>query len=295
MRRVPFAAFVSAVLFVLAVRPVVADDDLLRIRIGPFDEIDWQTRTVRSYGEAAPGGQGREAGIRQARARASDSMLALMRKVRVDDSVTLGSRMESDPDVAAQVGSAVDSQVVSRFSNRSDGSITVRLELDLLETVAGLVAPRFGGGRPLVSLACPTCGQHWPAGHPLPNGLELTTATQGAEAATGLIVRADNLRFEPALFPRLVNADGAEIYGPAFADAEHVHRAGLVSYVTVGDPAIERRVGARPLVIHPLGVRAGCDFVLSAEDVRRIHGNSLTLDALRAARVVIVTSADHVQ
>lgn len=162
----------------------------------------------------------------------------------------------------------------------------VRLELDFLRALSPLVAPPIGGGKPLVPLVCPTCGQRWPEARPFPVGVE----QGGAEGPpiTGIVLQAGNLRYEPALFPRLVDLEGHEVYGPAFARDDAVHVDGLVAYLSPGDPHLSHRVGANPLVLTPLGVRATCDFVLGDDDVRKMHGSARSLKMLQECRVVVV-------
>ncbi len=194
-------------------------------RVGPYDEIDWRARVAHSLGQSKSGGQ---EGLIEAEEGAIASMVDILSRVRIDAGTTVANRVEERPELSALLSTRIRDVASRRRSTRADGGLIVRLELDFLTALSPLVAPPIGGGKPLVPLVCPTCGQRWPEARPFPVGVD----QGGAEgpAITGIVLQTGSLRYEPALFPRLVDLEGHEVYGPAFAHDAVLHVDGLVEY-----------------------------------------------------------------
>ena len=269
---------------VLVLGSIAQGQDWLRLRPRPYEELDWHTWIARSFGEA-PGG-GSEGRVLSAD-RANDSMLRLLAGVRIDATATLQDRMSQEEQLAEAVAGRISELARQRRASRADGRLTVRLELDFLAALGALIAPSFGGGVSLVPLICPTCGQHWPETRPFP--ASVARAPGEATPVTGVVVHVGTLRYEPALFPRLVDLEGREVYGPGFARRDRALESGLLLYALAPE-MVESRVGAHPLHIKPLGVRGGCDFVISGEDVRRLHANGRALEVMAECRVIVTSS-----
>ncbi len=273
----------AALLLWLVAAPASAQPRLT-LHLGPYDEIDWRARVARSFGESDREG---DEGMLASEENAIASMVTLLSQVRISSAQTVAGRLETQSELSALLATRIRDVAARRRSSRSDGSLTVRLDLDFTTTLGPLVAPEFGGGKPLVALVCPTCGQRWPEKRAFPEGVA-TGAAEGPPI-TGIVLRAGTLRYQPALFPRLLDLQGRQVYGPAFARRDAALVDGLVAYLGDGDPLIEERVGKRPLTITPLGVRAGCDFVLADADVHRLHGSARGLRMLQECRVVVVS------
>jgi hypothetical protein len=259
--------------------------ELLLLHPAPYEEIDWCSGVVRSFGEAA---EPAPAGWTLARQEAEASMLGLLALVRIDAAETVGQRLRRDPELESLLRGRIPKVARSRRASRSDGQLTLRLDLGFPTLLSPLVAPEFGGGKPLAPLLCPLCGNPWPRSRPYPPGPQ--PLPNQSDLPTGVVVHAGNLRFEPALFPRLLDLNGAEVYGPAFAQREPALAQGLVRYLEDDAPLALRRVGAHPLHLQPLGVRGACDFVIGDEDVQRLHGDARMLRLLQECRVVVTTA-----
>ncbi len=259
--------------------------EILLLHPAPYEEIDWRSGSLRSFGEAA---EPAPRGWNLARQEAEDSMMALLALVRIDAGETLGQRLRGDSALEALLREKISQVAHSRRASRSDGQLTVRLELKFLTLLSPLVAPKFGNGKPLAPLLCPLCGNPWPRSRPYPPGPQPFPNQE--HLPTGVMLHVGDLRFEPALFPRLLNLNGSEVYGPAFAERERALTQGLVRYVEAGDPSATERVGEHPLHLRPLGVRGACDFVVSDEDVQHLHGDARMFHLLQECRVVVTTA-----
>ncbi|MBN2536795.1 hypothetical protein JXB37_00805 [candidate division WOR-3 bacterium] len=172
---------------------------------------------------------------------------------------------------------------------RSDGGLTVDFEYPLAGSVLELLLPEPGEARLLGRVACPCCGQEWPEGREVPDGVALVPLEdENTPQYTGILVDARGLGWQPALFPRVVTRAGAVAAGPEFASRRELAERGLVGlYPTRNDALMGDRTGSNPLVVRALDIAGynGCDLVVSDEDAARIHGSKLNIQHLAECRV----------
>ncbi|MDZ7831154.1 MAG: hypothetical protein U5L07_05345 [Desulfobacterales bacterium] len=117
-------------------------------------------------------------------------------------------------------------------------------------------------------------------------------AVDKASEYTGVVVDARGLPVVPAMCFQVLDEDGKEVYGPAYADRENAVAAGMCQYVSnVADIRENPRVGSHPLVVkgiklHPPGAS---DIMISGTDAARLRGSVEHLAFLKKCRVVVVT------
>ena len=110
-------------------------------------------------------------------------------------------------------------------------------------------------------------------------------------ALTGLILDASGLGVKPALHPKVVDANGRQIYAAAMVAPNALRTHGAVTYVrTVQAAKGLSRLGNKPLVVkvQRLG-KSGADLVVNAPDVAALKDSG---DVLALGRVVIVTGGN---
>jgi hypothetical protein len=111
---------------------------------------------------------------------------------------------------------------------------------------------------------------------------------------TGVIIDTTGLDYVPALLPKLVSQDGAEVWGTVGVSVPVAMKTGLYATATsVAHARALRRVGAMPLVIHPIGtcgVLRG-DLVLSAEDIALLARDDAK-QALTLLSVALITDKE---
>ena len=172
---------------------------------------------------------------------------------------------------------------------RSDGGLTVDFEYPIPGSVLELLLPEAGEARLLGRVACPCCGQEWPEGREVPEGVELVPLEEeNAPQYTGILVDARGLGWQPALFPRVVTRADEVVIGPEFADEDELAARGLVGfYPTRNDALMGDRTGSNPLLVRALDIAGynDCDLVVTDEDAARIHGSKLNLQHLAECRV----------
>lgn len=114
----------------------------------------------------------------------------------------------------------------------------------------------------------------------------------GTTGPTGLIVDASGSGFAPVLAPRIVSADGRQLYGPAVATRSYVRDDGLVGYcATLAEAQRNERVGTRPLVVKavPSASAGRGEIRLDAQAEQSVASLAGQTAVLSTGRVVIVT------
>jgi|UniRef100_A0A7C3Z2H3 hypothetical protein len=179
----------------------------------------------------------------------------------------------------------------------SDGTSFVDFRIPIRGALYSLLAPKTGGGLPLSPIACPLCGQPWPEGKEIPEGIvPIPIESEETPKYTGVIIDARRLDLKPSLFPQVLDEEGREVYGPSFVDRDELIQQGMVQYLNSLSAAYASdRAGNSPALITPLRVsgKNRCDIVISSSDAKRLHSSSQTLKALRRCRVIIVRSEEH--
>ena len=108
---------------------------------------------------------------------------------------------------------------------------------------------------------------------------------------TGLVVDASGISVNPALAPRLVDEDGKEVYGAAYASREFAVQKGMSGYSKdVKNAKICPRVGNKPLSVKGLRTTGlgNCDIVISNADASILRNSSEHLAFLKKCLVIIV-------
>jgi hypothetical protein len=113
------------------------------------------------------------------------------------------------------------------------------------------------------------------------------------ECYTGLVVDARGTRFTPTLAPRIIDENGDEVFGSAFASREFAVQRGMVGYTSDMGKALKNpRVTNRPMTIKGLTTKkfSNSDIIVSVSDANRLRGNFNHLAFLKKCRVMIVVN-----
>jgi hypothetical protein len=108
---------------------------------------------------------------------------------------------------------------------------------------------------------------------------------------TGLIVDASGISVNPALAPRLLDEDGKEVYGAAYASREFAVQKGMSGYSKdIKNAKTSPRVGNKPLSVKGLRTTGlgNCDIVISNADASILRNSSEHLAFLKKCLVIIV-------
>ncbi len=171
----------------------------------------------------------------------------------------------------------------------TDGTVEFVYHLPLTNLILTLFLPETSTVKLIVPMLCPCCGQDWPAGKPVPEGIELIPKQIEPVEYTGIIIDCRNTDFTPCLFPTVLDNAGNTIYSMDYAHRNAVIEHGLALYTTKSVISLAR-VGNAPLRIRALGIRGdnSTDIIIPTADALRLHGSQNNIDLLKECRVAII-------
>lgn len=204
------------------------------------------------------------------------NLLEVVKGVRVEATTVVENYMVTRDEVKAEVSGFVKGAQIIRRKANPDGSVEVEVAVPLTG-IDGI--QQFFQNEVKLGTASP--------------GVE---AVEDAEGHTSLIIDARGTGAKPALFPRIVDEQGAPIYTPETVDRGSVGEHGMVRYATVplaspsantGPAAISAVAGRKPLRIKAM---PGTSTVtISLADARKVmQSPGKTADFLKKARVIIL-------
>ncbi len=274
-------------------------------QIGNAGAVDWTNQMITSTGIGAPNpnvppAAQRAGAIEAAKRVALRNLLETVRGMALNSDVTVENAMTTNDVIRTRIQGVVKNFTVKDIRYMSDGSVEVDVTMPISGAFADLILPQqFGGGRLMVSSQplCPTCGQPWPKGKPVPPGVKLIYPKgQQPQAAqnityTGLIVDARGLHVRPAMAPRVLDESGQEIYGSKYVSRDYAVQIGMVGYAKELNQARNSdRVKNNPLVIKAVKVSGPnmSDVVITNADAQLIHSSASTMNFLDHCRVMFL-------
>ncbi len=174
----------------------------------------------------------------------------------------------------------------------TDGSQEIDYEMPLLGKVLNLVIPASEPVKLVVPMCCPTCKQEWPQNKPVSEGVQLVPKEENIPTNyTSVVIDCRNVPVEPALFPKIKNDRGEDIFSVNFAQPDYITENGLVQYInSTQDTYNNNRVGYNPLRINAIGIsgRYKTDPVITQFDAVKLHGSKNMLELLSKCRVIFL-------
>ncbi len=223
----------------------------------------------------------------------SSRVMELIRKLNFDGDFKVGEYLSMNPRIARRfdripmLARPVDTKYLS------DGTVSAEYEMSITGTILKTIMPKTGGGIPLAPLCCPTCKRPWPENLEVPEGVTLIPIeTELTTSYSGIVIDAAGLKLKPALFPKILNEEGKEVYGLSFASDKYIQESGLISYVKNQSEAyMNDRAGLNPLRIDALRVngRLNSDIIITNFDAERMHQSQRNLKLLEYCKVVVIT------
>ena len=265
--------------------------------------VDWRTLTLRCTGNSSLANTQRTQkmeALERARLAAEQRLAKAVEALPYDSERRVAELLPKRAGLAAALAEAVKRFTIVDQRSLSDMSVELDIELPILEQLYPLLLPkRMGHARLRLSDTplCPTCGQPWPEGKPVPEGVTLIIPSQGYAGGddqpfTGLVVDARGLGFRPALLPAVLSQAGDQVYGADYVSREVALKNGLMSYHTRVKRALnDERVGRRPMFVRAVAVRGRlkADVVVSDSDALLVHAAAKVHNFLREGRVVVIT------
>jgi len=272
--------------------------------VGNYGSVDWISQIIRATGIGAPNpnlpqAAQRASAIEAAKLEAMKSLLGTVQGMSLDAETTVRNYMVENAVINTRVSGVLRGYTVVDTRYMSTGDVEVTVEMPIAGALSEALLPgTFGGGIiPTTGIAvCPTCGQPWPHGKPVPAGVNLVQAgSTGMSAAggvyTGLIVDARGLGVRPAMAPKILTENNTEVYGSKYVSRDWAVQIGMVGYdKDVNKARTNDRVTANPLVVK--GIRATgsnkADIVISSADAAAMQGAAANMNFLDKCKVMFI-------
>ena len=279
-------ALIMAMLVCLAV-PALAEDATGFVEQFDNGSIDWQSGQIVAVGIGAPppsalsNAQARPMAIRAATVVARRNLLEILKGMQIDSATTVENYMVTDDTVVSQVRGQLQNSRILDTAYMSDGTIEVTVSATLRGSFADAVMPKT---LPFKSLAAVPAPQSAPSD-------AVAAAPHPVAAFSGVVVDGRGLGLRPALSPRIVDEQGAEIYGTAQVSREYAVQQGMAGYAK--DPEAARgnpRVVSNPLLLKAMAVagQARTDVVLGMPAAASLRHAVEKNNFLEKCRVMIV-------
>ncbi|MDZ7271328.1 MAG: LPP20 family lipoprotein [candidate division KSB1 bacterium] len=274
--------------------------------IGAAGNIDWSRQVIRATGIGAPNpdhplAAQRAGAIEAAKRAAFRNLLEAVQGVQLTSEVTVRNAMVENDVINTRVQGVLRNFTIVDTKYMSTGDVEVTVEMPLTGALADVLLPTTVGGGVYPGAAqplCPMCGQPWPAGKPVPPGVQLiqpgapgVQAAPGAAAYTGLIIDTKGLGVRPAMAPKVLDENGQEVYGSKFVSRDWAVQIGMVGYdKDINRARSNERVTNNPLVVKALKAAGAnkADVVISNADAAAIHAASSTQSFLDKCRVMFI-------
>ena len=257
--------------------------------------IDWARGVVRAKGVSAPinidaskSPPNSPKALSEAKNDARRNLLETVKRIQVTSKLSVGDIADRNKTVMAQIKEMVydAGEIEKARKYMSDGSIEAALEMNLQGGFAQLILPNEI--RQIETIKQLKPGEKSSAG-------KKKASSQGAsDVHTGLLVDARSIEAIPALVPKLLDENLAEVFGPAFVSREFVVQQGMAAYYTDMQAAkADPRVSDNPLIVKALRTDwpSRSNIVISNADASKLKSASDHLVFLKESRVVIVLSS----
>jgi len=252
--------------------------------------INWTTGIVQAKGVGTPlkksSGNASVASMKilsDSKNSARHNMLKIIQTVRIN-SVKKAENYATINDSAAKqleeiILKAQENEKMRKYL--SDGTVEVYLQLSLYGGFAQLFLPEEI--KQIESIKQVAINGNKSSSQP--------SKTSDLKKYTGLVVDTTGISVNPAMAPRLLDEDGKEVYGAAFASREFAVQKGMSGYSKDFKTAkTSPRVGNNPLSVKGLRTTGpgNCDIVISNADASILRSSSEHLAFLKKCKVIIV-------
>lgn len=239
--------------------------------VGDLGIVDWTQYLIRTRGRgtensALPPEVRRESALDAAKKDALVRVLQLLNQLKFNSDLNVGALLAPDDSLHVKVMDTVSENL--RIVDRvylSDGSIELEVECSLLGALMSLLLPEVGGERFFVE-------------------------NVPQRTFTGVVIDARGLKLSPSLLPRVLNEDGAEVYGKGFVERRHAIEIGVCGWVKDSLDAKDERVGNSPFVLKAKDVSGDnlTDLTISNEDAEILHASLKSSAVLKGCKLSVL-------
>ena len=256
--------------------------------------IEWARGVVRAKGISAPvkvnaakSETSSPKALSEAKNDARRNLLETVKRIQIASKLSVGDITDRNKTVMAQIKEMVYNAEEIETSRKymSDGSIEVSLQLNLHGGFAQLILPKEVQQIKTIKQLKPVDK----SAAAKPKAL----SEKASNIYTGLLVDARSIEAIPALVPKLLDENLAEVFGPAFVSREFAVQQGMAAYYTdIQAAKSDPRISDHPLIVRALRTDwpSRCNLVISTADASKLKSASDHQVFLKESRVVIVLS-----
>lgn len=291
MKKCGLVYLLALSLLLMAAGEVTAKDFIIqpdtpgRKNYAPRDaqtSINWTDHFIRARGRGESRGFGESRhrpfqNITRARQNAYRSLLETAKAIQLTPILTVGEALKENDQKLAAFESLLKTAQTRQTEFLSTGAVEITLEFQITGEFSEMLLPDT-----ITRLEAIESGQ--------------SEGADNASAYTGVVVDARGLPVVPAMCFQVLDEDGKEVYGPAYASRENAVAVGMCQYVSgIADIKENSLVGSDPLVVkgirlHPPGAS---NIMISTTDAARLRGSVEHLTFLKNCRVVVVVDANR--
>lgn len=256
--------------------------------------IDWARGVVGAKGTSAPVkiGAGKSPAnspkaLSEAKNNARRNLLETVKRIQIASKLSVGDIADRNKTVMTQIKEMVydAGEIEKSRKYMSDGSVEVSLQMSFRGGFAQLILPKEI--RQIETVKQLNSTEKSAAVKPN------ASSERASNIYTGLLVDARSIEATPALVPKLLDENQAEVFGPAFVSREFVVQQGMAAYYTdIQAAKKDPRISDHPLIVKALRTDfpSRCNLVISSADASKLKSASDHLVFLKESRVVIVLS-----
>ena len=252
--------------------------------------INWTTGIIQAKGVGTPlkksSGNASVSSMKilsNSKNNARHNMLKIIQNVRIDSIKKARNYATINNSVAKQLEEIIykarENETMRKYM--SDGTVEVYLQLSLYGGFAQLFLPEEI--KQIESIKQIAVGGKTSSSQP--------SKTSDLKNYTGLVVDTTGISVNPAMALRLLDEDGKEVYGSAFASREFAVQRGMSGYLKDLNAAKKNsRVGNHPLSVKGLRTTGpgNSDIIISNADASILRSSSEHLAFLKRCKVIIV-------
>jgi hypothetical protein len=252
--------------------------------------INWTTGVVQAKGVGTPlkksSGDASVSSMKilsDSKNNARHNMLKIIQNVRIDSIKKARNYATINDSVAKQLEEIIykarENETMRKYM--SDGTVEVYLQLSLYGGFAQLFLPEEI--KQIESIKQIAVRGKTSSSQP--------SKTSDLKNYTGLVVDTTGISVNPAMALRLLDEDGKEVYGSAFASREFAVQKGMSGYLKDINAAKKNsRVGNHPLSVKGLRTTGpgNSDIIISNADASILRSSSEHLAFLKKCKVIIV-------
>ena len=252
--------------------------------------INWTRGIIQSVGIGKPDETGstqqldaKVKALYHAKINSRRNLIALVRNIRIDSHRNVANIADSNYSISAKINEMVFKapEIEKLRKYRADGTVEVHMQIGLYGGLSQLILPReIQQIEPVKQFR-----------KVRKTSIQQAGESPAPETYTGLVVDARGIALKPALVPRLLDANGQEVFGAVFVSREFAVQWGTGGYAVDIKASINNpRVGQNPLVAK--GLRTSepghSDIIISNTDAAKLLSSSEHLSFLKECRVLIV-------